>query len=134
MLLLSNTAAQILQPGQTITFNNIISHTGCAECFRNNTGAVGLRARGIYEVSFHGNITSTATGEAQLAIALGSSPLLETTMTESIATAGNIANVGAETLINNCCGAFDGTLTVTNTGTIPVTVAANPSFLIARRG
>lgn len=134
MIVLSNTIEQVLQPGQSITFNNIISKTGCSECFRQNTGVVGMRYNGIYSASFHGNITSTAAGVAQLAITLGGSPLAETTMTETVVAAGDIANVGTETLIPNFCGNFSGNISVENIGTIPVTIQANPVFILARRG
>ena len=38
MIILSNSVAQTLAPGQSATFDTIILKTGKAECFRRNTG------------------------------------------------------------------------------------------------
>lgn len=40
-------------------------------------------------------------------------------------------NVATSTLIKNCCGDYD-RITVTNTGTADVTVAANSAFIVRR--
>ena len=66
MISLSNTTAQTLTPGQSITFNTVVLHTGCAECHRANTSSVKLRAKGIYDVHFSANIGATVAGAAQL--------------------------------------------------------------------
>lgn len=49
MISLSNTTAQTLTPGQSITFNTVVLHTGCAECHRANTSFAicGLRLRRV---------------------------------------------------------------------------------------
>lgn len=132
MIVLSNTTAQTLQPGQTITFNNKILHTGCGECHRSNTGSVKMRANGIYVVTFSGNISgATAATAVQLAIQIGGETLPETTMISVPASANDLNSVSTTTILRNCCGDYD-RLTVANTGTVPVIVDANTVFTIRR--
>lgn len=125
MVVLSNSTAQTLAPGQTLTFDILVMHTGCAECHRTNSGAVGLKCQGIYECQF--NCNAVATGEAQLALALDSSALQETTMIN--ATSG-ICSMSCATAVKNCCG--NDSITVTNTGTTDVTVEPNACLFIKR--
>lgn len=132
MIVLSNTTEQTLQPGQSINFDEVVMAAGTCECHRRNTGSVKMRSNGIYEVSFHGNIGGeTAATPVQLALTLGTSPLLETTMISVPAAVTDRNNVGASTRIRNCCGDYD-RVSVTNTGTVPVVVAANSSFIVER--
>lgn len=135
MIVLSNTIAQTLAPGQSLTFNDVILHTGCAECHRSGSGAVSLRANnGIYELAFRANIGSTtAATDAQLALQMDGSPLLETTMISATTTAGDLNNVACDTAVSTCCcNGGGGAITVTNTGTTTITVGANPSLFIKR--
>lgn len=133
MILLTNTTAQTLTPGQSIVFNEVITQSGCCECHRKNSPSVKLRANGIYQVEFHGNITGdTPATPLTLSIALGGEALPETTMVYTPATAAAIGNVGAATAIKNCCGDYD-TITVVNNGTEDITLSANSSLLIFRR-
>lgn len=132
MISLSNTTAQTLEPGQSITFNIVILHTGCGECHRNNSSSVKLKARGIYEVSFSANIGATAAGAAQLSIQAGGDTLPESTMISTTAAAGDLNNVAKTIPIKNCCDDYD-RITVTNTGTTTVTVGTNPVLFISRR-
>lgn len=131
MIILSNTAEQTLAAGQSITFNDVILHTGCAECFRKNTGSVKLRANGAYEVSFSANIGGTAAGQVQLSLQLGGATLPETTMISTTAAAGDLNNVSVTTGVKNCCGDYD-RLTITNTGTTELTIGANPVLFVHR--
>ena len=132
MIVLSNTTAQTLEPGQAITFNNKILHTGCAECHRANTGSVKMRSNGTYVVQFSGNIGgATAATAVQLSIQIGGATLPETTMISVPATANDLNNVATVTAIRNTCGDYD-RLTVVNTGTNPVIVGANTAFVIRR--
>ena len=56
--------------------------------------------------------------------------LLETTMTDTIALATDVHNVHASTKF---CNRFGGsTVTVVNTGSTPVDLAANPALVIKR--
>lgn len=131
MIVLSNTTAQTLAPGQSITFDDVILHSGSGECHRRNTGAVKLRANGVYDVNFSGNIGAVAPGPAQLSIQLGGVTLPETTMISTTAAAGDLNNVATATGVKNCCGDYD-RVTVVNTGTAPITVGANSCLFIKR--
>lgn len=133
MLLLSNSNAQTLGPGQSMTFDTVILHTGCAECHRKNSGSIILKMRNaIYEIGFNANIgANTAAEEASLAISFDGAPLLETRMISTTITVGDLNNVACSTLIPTecCCG---GSITVTNVGTTTVTVGAYPRLSVKR--
>lgn len=132
MIVLTNTTAQTVEPGQALTFDEVILHTGCGECHRPGSDAVKLRANGIYEASFSANISSATAGTAvQLALAIGGEQLRETTMISTPAAADALDSVSTDTAIKNSCGDYD-RVTVVNTGTAPVTVGANPVLFIKR--
>lgn len=134
MISLSNTTAQTIAAGQSLTFNTVLLKTRSrAECFRKNTGSIKLCAScAIYEVSFSGNISGAAAGTpVQLALALGGDILPETTMIATPSAANAANNVGVTTLVNNNCCDYD-RVTIVNTGTTDVTVAANPIFFVKR--
>ena len=132
MISLSNTTAQTLEPGQSITFNTVLLHSGCAECHRPNTSSVKLRAKGIYDIHFSANIAATAVGIAQLSIQIGGDTLNESTMIVTTATANSLNNVATAIPVKNCCDDFD-RVTVTNTGSTTVLVGENPVLFISRR-
>lgn len=132
MIVLSNSQQQTLLPGQSVTFDLVKLHSGCAECHRQGSSSVKLRAPGIYEVHFNGNISGTVAGALQLNMELGGEVLPETLMQSALGTPGDFDNVSATTLVRNCCGDFD-RITVTNTGTSDVVVAANSALVISRR-
>lgn len=134
VIVLSNTIAQTLAPGQSLTFDTVVMHTGCAECYRKNTGSVILRAKNaIYECNFDANIGSdTAATDAQLALALDNSPILETTMISTTTTAGDLNRVSCDTPVKTFCSGGGDTITVVNTGTTTINVGANPSLFIKR--
>lgn len=132
MIVLSNSVAQTLAPGQSATFDTIILHTGNAECFRNNSGAVRLRCRNaIYDTHFGANIGAVAPGTAQIAIGFDGTPLLETTMIHETTTAGDLDSVSRDTAVNTCC-CDGGAITIINTGTNEITIGANPVLYIRR--
>ena len=146
MIVLSNSAVEVIPVGGTVTFNLEVAHTGCdengcrgAEYHRQGSGVVRLRGRNnrcnlksIFDLSFNGNVTSgTAGTEVQLAMTVDGTPLAETTMIETIGTANSYQNLAARTYLKVCPGE-DVTLSVTNTGTEPVTIDANAA-LTARR-
>lgn len=131
MIELTNTAAQTIQPGQAVSFNSVLLHTGCGECYRKNSNFVRLRPGAIYEVSFSGNIAGTEANPVQLAIALGGSALPETVMVSSSVAANAFNNVSTGTFVGNCCCDFD-RITVVNTGTVPVLLSANFNLRIKR--
>lgn len=131
MIVVSNTTAQTVEPGDTLVFNEVIMRRGNCECHRKGSGSVKLRSNGVYEIHFSANIDgATADAPAQLALNLGESPLLETTMTSS---ATGVNNVATTTALFNCCGDYD-RVSVKNIGTVPVTISPNPSLVIHRSG
>lgn len=133
---LTNTVAQTIQPGQAVTFNKVLVHTGCSECFdaRVPFSVKLLGKGGLYEVEFSGNIaSSTAATPVQLAIALGSVGLAETVMVSTVSAANAFNNVSTGTYVrNNCCD--NDRITVINTGTSPVLLSANMNLRIRRVG
>lgn len=134
MIVLSNSIAQTLAPGQSLTFDTIILHTGCGECHRPNSGLVNLRAQnGIYEVNFGANIgAESAAGEAQLNIMLDGSPLGETPMISTNTVAGDLNRVSSTTAVRTCCCGGADAITIANTGTTTITVGANPCLYVKR--
>lgn len=131
MIILTNTASQVLAPGQSLTFNTKVLHTGCAECFRDNSGTVTLRmSKAIYEINFSADIGATAAGTAQLSIYLNNSPMVETTMISTTNAAGDLNNVAKNTAVQTyCCGPEN--ITVVNTGETSINVS-DPSLFIKR--
>lgn len=129
MIILTNTASQELAPGQSLTFDAEILHTGCAECHRAGSGAVTLRQQqAIYDIHFSANIGATAPGVAQLAIVVNGSPLPETTMISTTAAAGNVNNVAKDTALRTCCCGPE-TCTIVNTGDTTVVVENSTLFI-----
>lgn len=133
MIVLSNLTEQTLAPGQSLTFDDVILHSGCGECHRPNTASVKLRANGVYSAQFSGNVGGpTAASPVQLALTLSGEPLKETTMISVPAAVGDFNNVATATRIKNCCGDYD-RVSVTNTGANSVIVAANAVLVLERR-
>lgn len=139
MIVVSNTAAVVLTPGQAMTFNNIIWKSGCAESFRNAGSSVRV-GEGVFELSFNGNVTNADAATAvQLALAVDGSVLPETTMISTPSAINALNNVAASTVIGNrgnCCNPNPGnvSITVVNNGTTNVTVAPNANLSVKRRG
>lgn len=135
MIVLSNTNAQTLQPGQSLTFNTEVLHTGCGECHRSGSGSVGLRANdAIYNCAFRANIATTTGGTpVQLSINMDGSALPETTMISTSSTADAFNNVACETAISTCCkNGGNGFISISNNGSAPVIVGENPCLFIKR--
>lgn len=136
MIELKNTATQTLQPGQAIRFDEVLLRSGCSECY-NRQLPTSVKLKGgcgsIYEIHFNGNVTSTVAGNTvQLAIAVGTSPLVETAMNATPAAVGTLVNVSTSTLLRVCCSDLD-RVAVVNVGTTPATVAQNSNFYIVRK-
>lgn len=131
MIILTNTVSQELAPGQSLTFDTEVLHTGCAECRRIGSGAVALRMqKAIYDIDFGANIGSTTVGNAQLAIEVNGSPILGTTMISATGAVGDVNRVSSRTAIQTCCCGPE-TITIVNTGTTTV-VVENSSLFIRR--
>ncbi len=122
MIVLTNSAAQTVQPNQAVTFDTVVMHTGRGESHRPGSGSVELNFNGIYDCKFGGNAAS-----AQLSLALNSAALNETiAINENTA----IANLSCETVIRNHCASSS--ITVINTGTTEITLSAYPRLFIKR--
>lgn len=132
MIVLSNSAEQTLFTGQSIVFDLVKLHSGCAECHRAGSNSVKMKQNGIYEVAFAGNIGGTVAGPVQLSIQVGGETLAETTMISTAGAVGDLNNVATQTRVRNCCGDYD-RITVTNTGTSDVVVGANSALVVGRR-
>lgn len=134
MIVLSNLAAQTIQPGQAVTFDKVVLRSGKCECWNSQLPrSVKLRAQGIYSLGFSGNVASPTAGAAmQLAIAVGSQPLVETAMNSTPSAANVLNNISTETRFRNCCADLD-RISVINTGAVPIVLAPNSSFVIERR-
>lgn len=134
MVEISNTNAQVIQPGQAVTFNRIVVRSGNGECFNNQLGKfVKLRSNGCWTISFSGNVTSPTAGAAtQMAIAIAGQPLIETAMNRTITTANNLENISTKTAYKVCCCDLN-QVSIINSGTVPVTLAPNSAFLIERK-
>lgn len=132
MILLSNSVAQTVSPGQPLAFGTVPVKTGCDTSHRAGSGTVTLKGKcAVYEVQFSANISGTAAGPVQLAIALDGEVLPETTMISTVTTAADPNSVSTSTLVRTdgcCCGR----IAVVNTGTADVVVSANPSFIVKR--
>lgn len=132
MLELSNSTAQTLQPGQALIFDKVIQRTNCGACWSQQIpNSVRLCDQDDYDVTFHANITGTAAGAIQIALALGGFAAPTTAMNAKPAAAGDLWNVSAELPIRNCCCDAN-RLSVVNTGTIPVTIAPNSALIVRR--
>lgn len=129
MVVLSNTAEQTLQPGQTLTFDRLVAYSGCGECARRG-GPLALRCCGTYEITFHGNVTgATAALPVELSISIGGAPLAETEMVYTPAAANAVGNIGTQTYVPTC-GPGNNNVTVTNTGENPIIVSPNTSLTV----
>lgn len=132
MIILTNSTSLTLGPGQSATFDTMLLHTGCAECYRIGSGAVILRMQNaMYEIAGGGNIGATTAGEtANLTIFLNGSPLPETVMNSTTAAVGDVNNVFRETGVRTCCGGAE-TVTLRNNGTTEI-VLEQPILKIKR--
>jgi len=132
MIVLSTSEEQTIAPNQPVIFDMVVSHTGRAECWRENTGSVKMCMNGIYELHFGGNVTGATAGTpVQLQMQTSGVNLSETVMISTPAEANAVGNVGSETLYRNCCCDFD-RVSVVNTGTEPVILSAGACLFIKR--
>lgn len=135
MIQLTNSVAQTIQPGQTVTFENPPSlKTGCGECFNPQLpNSVRLNAPGgVYDIEFSGNATTDPAATGQLAFSIGTTPITDTAMNFTPATAGDLVNINTGTLFRNNCGDVN-RISILNTGTVAVTLAPNFNFRITRK-
>lgn len=136
MIVLSNSAAQTLAAGQSLTFDVTVTKSGCAEHHRTNSSSVQLCAKnGLYDIFFKGNVTGATAGTTvQLAMASGGDILAETVMQSTPSTEALYNNVSAKTLIRTSCCDGDNRITVINNGTTAITVGPNTALVVQRKG
>lgn len=135
MIELTNLTTQTIPVGGAITFDKVVRHTGCGECFNSLVPtSVKLRAScGTYDIEFSANVTNEAAGlPVQLAIAAGGTQIPTTARNAVPAAAGDLWGISMGTYYANCCGDLS-RISVINTGPNPVVVAPNSSLRIARR-
>lgn len=134
MVVLSTLTEQTVEPGQTITFDNLVTWSGCGETARSG-GPLGLRfANSTYELAFNGNVTgATAAEPVQLSIAMGGSALPETAMIYTPAAANAVGNVSASTYVETRPG-LSNQVTVVNSGTNPIIVSPGASLKSIMKG
>lgn len=129
MIVLSNRAAQTIQPGEYVVFDTVVQQTGC-DAFYQGTGPLHIRC-GLYAFDFTGNVGGAAGTQPNLAITVDGSELAETTMTATTAIDTDVFNVHCATRRRNC---FNGAVVaVKNTGTTPVVLQSNPALVVERR-
>ncbi len=136
MVKITNTAVQTVQPGQAVTFNQLVTKTGCGECYSAQTNSIKLRGgcNSVYTVGFGANVSSPTAGAAvQLSIALGGFPIAETTAQSTPETANVPNNIFRAIPIQMCCGDFD-RITLINSGTTPITIGPNVVLFAKREG
>lgn len=135
MVVYSNAATQTLQPGQSLVLTRL---SGC-NCNSNNccavnpTSGANVKGTGTFSVAFSGNIANTADNNAvELTIEVNGAPIPTTTMQASPATANVFEHVSTVTGFSSSGCALGSKVTVQNTGTNPIVVAANASLVIWR--
>lgn len=133
MIAVSISQEQTVAVGQPIIFDTATLRTRCgAECWRDNTASVKMTANGIYDVSFHANVTGATAGTpVQLQLQTGGVSVPEGLMIYTPAVADAIGNVGVDIPVRNCCCDYD-RITIVNTGTEPVIVSAGATLFIRR--
>lgn len=101
ILLTSNTA--------TLPFSIVDLRTrsaiNCNGWMNHNEGSAlfSILEGGIYEITFNANITSATAGQVALALFADGVQIIGTEMDETIATAGEFANIGFNKKIRVCC-------------------------------
>lgn len=138
MIELTNTQAQTVAVGSSVLYNTTSVKSGCCERHRSGSSQITLTGAGRYLVTFSGNVsvpTGTTVGEVDLSIAQQGEAIQGTTMRATPAAVNEYFNVSTQTYIdvfNNCTGGTCcQTISVENTGTIPVQVA-DPNFTAVR--
>lgn len=131
MIILSNSIAQTVLPGQSVMFDTVVLKHGNTEMHRPNSPAITCCNKGCaYKLDFCGNIGATAAAtQAQINIAYDQAPLPETTAISVTAADGDLNNVAVNTVVRNdccCCGR----ISVINTGTTSITIGANPKLQV----
>ena len=131
MIVLSNTAAQTLTPGESLIFDNTVIQSGSAEHHADNSASVLMLKPGMYEIHFTGNVAGvTDESTMMLGVRVGSNTLSETTMMKTACLKECYSNVASATIVR--CETKSMDIGVTNIGTTPITIAPHSSIFVKR--
>lgn len=132
MLNAVNAPSQNVLPLQNVLFASNRIKRCCNTRHDQGSGIITLNKPGIYKVSYNGNTTLTAAGNASLGIKLNGEVIPGTIMTNTLAAAG-VASMSAETLVKvdcNCCV----TITVGNLSTTDTIAVDNANIIVTKIG
>lgn len=104
MLSLTNSISQSPLSGQALTFDTVLINSGCAECFQKDTGVPQLVMRNaMYEIDFSCNVSASAEGLVEAALAINGTAIPYSLMQTSIAAADNVAMISRKLRVKTCC-------------------------------
>lgn len=131
MIVLSNTTAQTLKPGESLIFDNTVIQSGCAEYHSDHSSSVLILKPGMYEIHFTGNVAGIEDESTlRLGIRVGSNTLSETTMMKTVCHKEHYSNVAAATIVR--CETKGKDIGVTNIGAVPIVIAPHSSIFVKR--
>lgn len=131
MIVLCNTTAQTLKPGESLIFDNTVIRSGCAEYHPDHSSSVLILKPGIYEIHFTGNIAVTEDDStARVAVRVGPNALSETTMMKTACPKEHYSNVAAATIVR--CETKGKDIGVANIGAAPIVIAPHSSIFVKR--
>ena len=131
MIVLCNTTAQTLKPGESLIFDNTVIQSGCAEYHSDHSSSVLILKPGMYEIHFTGNVAGIEDESTlRLGIRVGSNTLSETTMMKTVCHKEHYSNVAAATIVR--CETKGKAIGVTNIGAAPIVIAPNSSIFVKR--
>ncbi len=108
MIVLCNTTAQTLKPGESLIFDNTVIQSGSAEHHADNSASVLMLKPGMYEIHFTGNVAGvTDESTMMLGVRVGSNTLLETTMMNTACLKECYSNVAEIHFTGNVAGVTD---------------------------
>lgn len=130
MIVLCNTTAQTLKPGESLIFDNTVIQSGSAEHHADNSASVLMLKPGMYEIHFTGNVAGIEDDSTtKVAVRVGPNTLSETTMMTA-RPKEHYSNVAAATIVR--CGTKGTDIGVTNIGAVPIVIAPHSSIFIKR--
>lgn len=131
MIVLCNTTAQTLKPGESLIFDNTVIQSGSAEHHADNSASVLMLKPGMYEIHFTGNVAGIEDDSTtKVAVRVGPNTLSETTMMKTVRLKEQYSNVAAATIVR--CGTKGTDIGVTNIGAVPIVIAPHSSIFIKR--
>lgn len=132
MIVLTNPNEQTVQPGEAIVFTQIVERESCCPGLSPAGTSVKLSKGTQHRIDFNVNISGAAGTTPTLAVALGGEPIVWTTMVATEPVDGRVQNLGIGFPLKQGCCDFD-RVSVINTGTAEVVIAAYPMLAIDKR-